>query len=396
MPDRWGRPTMADGMGLATGFMRVQEHIGRQQKETDLFRSRANREKYIPMLLKSTEPNRESSDFNYSDWLDAQVEVQDIQHRDVIYQKDKLDLQKKKERAAESEINNMISTAEIYAGRGQDEKGARVLADIYNYMPDGQEYVGVSSQNPLKWIMRAQATGEEYLADAVPYGEAIKMAKGFSSAYREIDQAAEQKRLIHNRQELMKREVHTTAAGEEALLFNLLDKDGAIRTTYRSPKTGAVLQGFDEKLGRNVVTKTDFRSPEYWQQQEDRKTQKEVRTKRQAAVSEKEKEKALEKFEKQAEAIVFRHKKQMTDQLGIPQVDSKGRPVTVLDPVVEQILLDAKAMALETPTGAVRLLKGRLKEYQRLKDMTPEQREVERKKLLRKTKSSETGETGGW
>lgn len=267
--DRWGRPTFEDGMGLAHGLMQVKSFqnkqqdraLGLQDREKNL-QSEANIEKYIPMIKQNVKPDRNAKDFNWSDWLSAQTKVQQTLNADVNYQTALLTKETKERTVNEAKINQMIATSEIYAGQGDDRKAAEILAPVYNYMPDNQEYIGVSPDNPLKWTMKDQGTNKEYTIDALSYGEAMGMAKKFSPAYRKISETFREKQKMHNNAEISKREIQTTPDGQRAYYFTFWDKTGAIRPVWKDTQTGEVVKGYDVRTGQNVESGLDFRSPE--------------------------------------------------------------------------------------------------------------------------------------
>lgn len=93
---------------------------------------------------------------------------------------------------------------------------------------------------------------------------------------------------------------------------------------------------------------------------------------------EKTRKRAAEKFEKQADSILHGVKKQVQD-LGVPQFDKAGKRLTTMPPIIEQIMLDARVIAQDNPDAGIKFLKERVREYQRLLKMTPEQRQLERK-----------------
>jgi hypothetical protein len=295
--DKWGRPDINTGLGLVRGMMDLKTFQNRQQdrafglKDREAFKgssgmsraayegkvakgalktqerkqqNQANIEKYIPMVQQGIEPNRKAEDFSYVDWLGAQTKVQQTLNADVNYQNDVLIKEENERTANEAKGNNMIATSEIYAGQGDDIRAAEILAPMYNFFPDNQEFMGVNPDNRKQWIMKDQRTDEEYMMDAVPYGQIIPMAKKFTKAYRTVDEGFQKKRRLHNNAEITKWDVWTASNGREALHFTFLDKNGAMREIWKDPDTGEVLKGYDVRTKQNVKSNLDFRPSEYW------------------------------------------------------------------------------------------------------------------------------------
>jgi hypothetical protein len=295
--DKWGRPDINTGLGLVRGMMDLKTFQNRQQdralglKDREAFKgssgmsraayegkvakgalktqerkqqNQANIEKYIPMVQQGIEPNRKAEDFSYVDWLGAQTKVQQTLNADVNYQNNVLIKEENERTANEAKGNNMIATSEIYAGQGDDIRAAEILAPMYNFFPDNQEFMGVNPDNRKQWIMKDQRTDEEYMMDAVPYGQIIPMAKKFTKAYRTVDEGFQKERRLHNNAEITKWDVWTASNGREALHFTFLDKNGAMREIWKDPDTGEVLKGYDVRTKQNVKSNLDFRPSKYW------------------------------------------------------------------------------------------------------------------------------------
>jgi len=252
------------GMNLARTFMMVNQEQGRQEDREKKLRSEANIEKYIPMVQQGKEPDRKAKDFNYTDYLSAQTKVQQALNADVGYQNNMLVKEDNQRKANQANLDNMLSSGKIYADQGDPVRAAEILAPIYNFMPDNQEFVRVNPDNRAQWIMKDQRTNEEYTMDAVPYDQAVVMAQNFSKAYQEVDKTFQEKRRVWNNKAILKRDVWKTPDGKkEVYYFTFLDKNGAMRETWKDTKTGEVVKGFDVRTGQVVESDLVFRSPEY-------------------------------------------------------------------------------------------------------------------------------------
>ncbi len=332
MPDRWGRPTMNDGLTIMNGLRTIQgfnDH--NQQKEHD-GRVRG----YVDQIAKGESIDPKGQGYNGAAHLEA----------DGAWQANKAKILQNQAAEAEgnqTKIDTTIAQAAVAEQSGDLNGAAKMLYPLYNFVTDGNTYEGLDEKTNEVLIRGADDKVTKYPGKSLE--DLKKMAKGLSTNYITANAEAQQKRIDINTKAAQDWGLVTNKNGKALYRKFFLDKEGRPRMVYEDPRTQEFVGGFNYKTGKVVPLDGDYRSQEYWKQKAE--TEKAKITKREIT-------------KKQAIDMVPKIRKELAN---IDTISEFTQLMTVLNPeYADQV---GKTMDPKEKREMKTAMKRKLREYQK-------------------------------
>jgi len=273
MPDLSGRPTLEDGLKLARSIMVAKRFQAEQEDRIRQQRGEDRVKKYLNLIAQGQKPDpKADKDFDYGDYLKASAMVAEQKMNDQAWrqlqiQNDQAELVKHQQ-----DIDTRIQTAEAAAKYGDIDKAYQILAPVYNYVPDGHEFVGFKEGTGNKVMIMKDPSGKEYEQQAPPFEEAMAMAKALSPRYVEMGLKARERMRQVNLNSIKNPQVWETEDGKKKAYYvvGMDPRTGRIMQSWKDPKTGKTLKGFDEETGKWVDSKLEFYPSDYLDKKSER------------------------------------------------------------------------------------------------------------------------------
>ncbi len=284
MPDRWNRPTMQDGLNLLGGIRAMQniDETNRNQKHD----SQVN--DYLTRISKGEAIDSKEKGYSYRAHLDAEATQTKKLFNDETFRQQKLQTEAAQRQQNQGDIDKRIATADFYKKQGNERMAMETIFPIYNFFPDGHKYEGMKPGSGGGRLLMKNQEGNQYEMDAPTYDQAMNVAVKFSKNYSAMDEQAKDKELTRNLQLLDNRGIHKTKDDKEAVYTEFV-KGGRVLQTWADPETGKTLKGFDKETGEIIGPSkdNDFRSPEYYKDQDSLENNKATRKKMKAEAGKK-------------------------------------------------------------------------------------------------------------
>ncbi|MBC2712858.1 MAG: hypothetical protein HGJ94_18270 [Desulfosarcina sp.] len=273
MPDASGRFQMEDGFRAArqiTQFFEWNRRID-QSKQTDA---------YLDRIGKGEKINSGEEDYNYRAHLTASAMQMQSMRADQEFQAAEFENNEAQRRENQADIDGRLVKAEYLMSRHRGDEAMDTLLPIYQYLPDGNQFKGFVTDDAgnvdrSQMILVGEDGKTEFTEPTPTVAEAMTMAVRFSKAYKDTYHKSKQRASETNLKNALNHQIWTTEDGTEAIYVPFVDVgktgDYILRETWKDPKTGKTLKGFDEETGKIVEGEHDFRPPAYWKQEADKK-----------------------------------------------------------------------------------------------------------------------------
>jgi hypothetical protein len=254
MPDKWGRPTINDGIAIAEGFQSLkrfqnslEDRAETQQEKQRRLKDAAQIESYSKSLMNGKPLDPKSKDFNAANALAAQAMLFEKQRNDQIFKSKKLQLQKQRYKAEKREMIKGYAAAQVVADSGDEQTAAEMLASkLYKYVPDGGDFKGTDEETG-EWLFDDHYTHGVNRMPPVPWKKAKQMAEKFIQMYEGVRTKVRNASDAHNLAEFKKpAEIWTKKGGKGRYAhYVLMDKRGRPRETWVDISSGDIVKGFD-------------------------------------------------------------------------------------------------------------------------------------------------------
>jgi hypothetical protein len=305
MPDRAGRFSLEDGLGIAQAFRGIrdqqQDMKERDQRMEDRalqmedrrqiiderrrdVQQRQKIEGYVNRSLRGEKIDTGEADYDGASHLAAQGIILRKAQDDEGYRSQKLANDQKLAEEAEKKVNEHISQAQVYYYKSKrattpedrqdlERRAYDALLPVYEHVPDGGKNMRFKDESRSSLVF-TDANGKEQEMAAPPLEKALfQIAVPFSKEQRKIFIDTRQKIKEFNTQQMIAAATdpamrQRTADGKEALYVVFADPDASgdysVRQTWIDPKTGKTLKGFDPETKKEVQSGLEFRSVAYW------------------------------------------------------------------------------------------------------------------------------------
>jgi hypothetical protein len=267
--DKAGRFDMQDGLMIA----KIVSDITDKNKQE---RYQTNTKNYLNKIGKGETIDRNDPNFDYRAYLSASALVLQEKNADQEVQKNKFAINEKQRQENQADIDGRIVKANDLMQRGMEDKALDTLIPVYQYMPDGYTFKDFKTDEKgnvdrSQMVLLAPDGKTEITEPTPPLDQAMSTALRFSKSYKDTYHQAKQKASEANAKAIINNEIWATKDGKEAVYVPFMDVDKTgnyvLKETWRDPQTGKTLKGFDNQTGKEVKSKLDFRSPEYWKQE---------------------------------------------------------------------------------------------------------------------------------
>jgi hypothetical protein len=244
MPDQYGRPSFNDFMAISNAWTQSQE-------QSYLRQQRAKTQEYGARLTKGEPVDPNEPGFDFASFMRASSAVTSQKSTNA-------EADSKIREQKQAQLNDLIISGEQKLSQGDQAGFWNTMQQTYDFMPDGNKIVGFS-KDYSKMVIEGP-TGQRGYQPTPDPKQALQMAKGFSTKFAAIDQAARAKRIEYNSKAFGEGgDPWVDDQGNVVSHFAFLGKNMEVMEALVDPKTMEIVGGFDPKTEQYIQPQAEYR-----------------------------------------------------------------------------------------------------------------------------------------